>query len=144
MKKLLIIFLLSTVICYNNSKEDIIDIIKCILKSDFIQTAFEKIKEAFKSKNISEIINTGIYIFNEFKKEIFKCSTNGLRKLSNRVRAIEDVTLEYPRAVYVVYTQLGEDAFKWFDQGGMKYLKDQCHLRAGQTAWFCQYLAAPD
>ena len=144
MKKLLIIFLLSTVICYNNSKEDIIDIIKCILKSDFIKTAFEKIKEAFKSKNISEIINAGIYIFNEFKKEIFKCSKSGLRKLSNRVRAIEDVKLEYPKAVYVVYTFLGEDAFDWFDQGGMQYLKDKCHQKAGRIAWFCQYLAAPD
>ena len=144
MKKLLILFLISTIICYNNSIEDITDIIKCILKSDLIKTAFEKIKEAFKSKDISEIINTGIYLFNEFKKEIFQCSKKALRKLSNEINAIEDVTLGYPRAVYVVATQIGEDAFTWFEQGGMKFLKDQCHTYHGSTTWFCQYLASPD
>jgi len=56
----------SSIISYNNSIEDITDIIKCILKSDLIKTAFEKIKESFKSKDISETINTGIYLFNEF------------------------------------------------------------------------------
>ena len=144
MKTLLILFLISTIICYNNSIEDITDIIKCILKSDLIKTAFEKIKEAFKSKDISEIINTGIYLFNEFKKEISKCSKKDLRKLSNEINAIEDVTLGYPRAVYVVATQIGEDAFTWFEQGGMQFLKEQCHKYHGRITWFCQYLASPD
>ena len=138
------LFLLSSIICYNNPIEDITDRIKCILKSDLIKIAFEKIKEVFKSKDISEIINTGIYLFNEFKKEISQCSKKSLRKLSNEIKAIEDVSLGYPNAVYVVSTIIGDDAFKWFEEGGIEYLRSQCHKYHGWNAWFCQYLQKSD
>ena len=79
-----------------------------------------------------------LYLFNEFKYEINHCSNKGLRKLSNQ--AYEDVQLRYPRAVYVLYTQIGEDAFKWYDQGGIPYLKEECHRQKGRLIWYCQYL----
>ena len=140
MKKFLIFIIISSIFCqsYQNPIEDITNIVKCLLKSDLFKTGFEKIKVAIESKDISNIINTGIYLFNEFKYEINHCSNKGLRKLSNQ--AYEDVQLRYPRAVQVLYTQIGEDAFKWYDQGGIPYLKEECHRQKGRLIWYCQYL----
>ena len=47
----------------------------------------------------------------------------------------------YPKYVYVLYTQIGENAFIWYDHGGLKYLKEQCHQYYGQTTWYCLYLS---
>ena len=53
----------------------------------------------------------------------------------------ENIKLGYPKYVYVLYTQIGDKAFEWFDQGGITNLKELCHREKGQKAWFCLYLA---
>ena len=64
-----------------------------------------------------------------------------MRKLSNEDDEYDDVKLGYPKYVYVLYTQIGEDAFKWYDEGGLAHLKEMCHRKYGQTTWFCVYLS---
>ena len=142
MRKILILLLFSTIISINsNSIKEIEKIIKCLSKSYLLKSAFEKILRAINSKDISNIIKTGITLFNEFKDEINQCKKHELEELSNKHREeFEDIRLGYPRAVYVLYTQIGENAFKWFDDGGISNLKEQCHLNYGQRAWFCEYL----
>ena len=143
MKQIIIILLLSSIICQNlNIKQEIKDTIKCLSKSIIFEIGLEKIKEAFNSENLSNIINIVISLFNQLKDDIVQCAKKNLQQLSNEVNDENDnIKLGYPKYVYVLYSQIGKDAFDWFDQGGITYLKEMCHRRHGQQAWFCVYLA---
>ena len=145
MKKVFILFLLfSAIICKSrNSGLEITDIIKCLLNSDLIKKSIEKIISIINSKDISIMIKTFIYLYKEFKNETIKCTNNSLKQSSNeKDENIDDIKLGYPKSVYVLYTQIGEKAFIWYEQGGMTYLKEQCHLEFGQRTWYCVYLSS--
>ena len=141
MKKILILLLLSTIICQNSPIQEIKDIIECISKSNLLEKALKEIKEALNSKDFSNIIKTLMSLLNEFKDEIIQCKEKNFRKLSNEDDEYDNVQLGYPKYVYVLYTQIGQNAFTWFDQGGKDYLKRQCHKYHGQKTWYCVYLA---
>ena len=141
MKKFLIFLLLSTIICEkSNLIQKITDIIKCLLKSGIIENNIGKIVEVIHSKDIEKIINLCKSIFNEFKNETNKCTNIGLRKLSNEGNYDDDIRLGYPKYVFVLYSQIGERAFQWYDEGGIDNLKKQCHYWYGQRTWYCLYL----
>ena len=142
MKKILILLLLSSIICQSsNPIQEIKDIIGCISKSNLLDISLEKIKEALNSKNPSDISKLFISLITKLKDEIIQCKEKKLRKLSNEDDEYDDVKLGYPKYVYVLYTQIGKDAFTWFDKGGITLLKEQCHKYYGQKTWFCVYLA---
>ena len=142
MKKILILLLLSSIICQSsNPIQEIKDIIGCISKSNLLDISLEKIKEALNSKDPSDISKLLISLITKLKDEIIQCKEKKLRKLSNEDDEYDDVKLGYPKYVYVLYTQIGKDAFTWFDQGGITLLKEQCHKYYGQKTWFCVYLA---
>ena len=142
MKKILILLLLSTIICQSsNPIQEIKDIIGCISKSNLLDISLEKIKEALNSKDPSDISKLLISLITKLKDEIIQCKEKKLRKLSNEDGEYDDVKLGYPKYVYVLYTQIGKDAFTWFDKGGITLLKEQCHKYYGQKTWFCVYLA---
>ena len=142
MKKILILLLLSSIICQSsNPIQEIKDIIGCISKSNLLDISLEKIKEALNSKDPSDISKLLISLITKLKDEIIQCKEKKLRKLSNEDDEYDDVKLGYPKYVYVLYTQIGKDAFTWFDKGGITLLKEQCHKYYGQKTWFCVYLA---
>ena len=142
MKKILILLLLSSIICQrSNPIQEIKDIIGCISKSNLLDISLEKIKEALNSKDPSDISKLLISLITKLKDEIIQCKEKQLRKLSNEDDEYDDVKLGYPKYVYVLYTQIGKDAFTWFDKGGITLLKEQCHKYYGQKTWFCVYLA---
>ncbi len=142
MKKILILLLLSSIICQSsNPIQEIKDIIGCISKSNLLDVSLEKIKEALNSKDPSDISKILISLITKLKDEIIQCKEKQLRKLSNEDDEYDDVKLGYPKYVYVLYTQIGKDAFTWFDKGGITLLKEQCHKYYGQKTWFCVYLA---
>ncbi len=142
MKKILILLLLSSIICQSsNPIQEIKDIIECISKSNLLDISLEKIKEALNSKDPSDISKLLISLITKLKDEIIQCKEKKLRKLSNEDDEYDDVKLGYPKYVYVLYTQIGKDAFTWYDKGGITLLKEQCHLHYGQKTWFCVYLA---
>ena len=142
MKKILILLLLSSIICQSsNPIQEIKDIIGCISKSNLFEVSLEKIKEALNSKDPSDISKLLISLITKLKDEIIQCKEKQLRKLSNEDDEYDDVKLGYPKYVYVLYTQIGKDAFTWFDKGGITLLKEQCHKYYGQKTWFCVYLA---
>ena len=142
MKKILILLLLSSIICQSsNPIQEINDIIGCISKSNLLDISLEKIKEALNSKDPSDISKLLISLITKLKDEIIQCKEKQLRKLSNEDDEYDDVKLGYPKYVYVLYTQIGKDAFTWFDKGGITLLKEQCHKYYGQKTWFCVYLA---
>ena len=142
MKKILILLLLSSIICQSsNPIQEIKDIIGCISKSNLLDISLEKIKEALNSKNPSDISKLFISLITKLKDEIIQCKEKQLRKLSNEDDEYDDVKLGYPKYVYVLYTQIGKDAFTWYDKGGLTLLKEQCHKYYGQKTWFCVYLA---
>ena len=140
----ILILILSSIICeHNNSSLEVKDIIKCVLNSDLIGCTFEKIKSIINSKDISIMIKSGISLFNEIKNEIVKCANRNIKELNNENEEdMDDIKLGYPKSVYVLYTQIGENAFIWYEKGGISYLKEQCHLYYGQTTWFCVYLSS--
>ena len=142
MKKILILLLLSSIICQSsNPIQEIKDIIGCISKSNLLDISLEKIKEALNSKDPSDISKLLISLITKLKDEIIQCKEKQLRKLSNEDDEYDDVKLGYPKYVYVLYTQIGKDAFTWYDKGGITLLKEQCHKYYGQKTWFCVYLA---
>ena len=142
MKKILILLLLSSIICQSsNPIQEIKDIIGCISKSNLLDISLEKIKEALNSKDPSDISKLLISLITKLKDEIIQCKEKQLRKLSNEDDEYDDVKLGYPKYVYVLYTQIGKDAFTWYDLGGITLLKEQCHKYYGQKTWFCVYLA---
>ena len=144
MKKLIIFLILSSIICQNfNPIQKITDIIECVSKSNLLETAIEKIKEALNSKDLTNLINVGITLFKQFKDEITQCVKKDLRKLSSEEEEDDrdDIKLGYPKYVYVLYTQIGEKAFQWYDLGGISLLKELCHRYHGQKTWYCVYLA---
>ena len=142
MKKILILLLLSSIICQSsNPIQEIKDIIGWISKSYLLDISLEKIKEALNSKDPSDISKLLISLITKLKDEIIQCKEKKLRKLSNEDDEYDDVKLGYPKYVYVLYTQIGKDAFTWFDKGGITLLKEQCHKYYGQKTWFCVYLA---
>ena len=142
MKKILILLLISSIICQSsNPIQEIKDIIGCISKSNLLDISLEKIKEALNSKDPSDISKLLISLITKLKDEIIQCKEKQLRKLSNEDDEYDDVKLGYPKYVYVLYTQIGKDAFTWYDKGGITFLKEQCHLHYGQKTWFCVYLA---
>ena len=142
MKKILILLLLTSIICQSsNPIQEIKDIIGCISKSNLLDISLEKIKEALNSKDPSDISKLLISLITKLKDEIIQCKEKKLRKLSNEDDEYDDVKLGYPKYVYVLYTQIGKDAFTWFDKGGITLLKEQCHKYYGQKTWFCVYLA---
>ena len=142
MKKILILLLLSSIICQSsNPIQEIKDIIGCISKSNLLDISLEKIKEAINSKDPSDISKLLISLITKLKDEIIQCKEKQLRKLSNEDDEYDDVKLGYPKYVYVLYTQIGKDAFTWYDKGGITLLKEQCHKYYGQKTWFCVYLA---
>ena len=142
MKKILILLLLSSIICQSsNPIQEIKDIIGCISKSNLLDISLEKIKEALNSMDPSDISKLLISLITKLKDEIIQCKEKQLRKLSNEDDEYDDVKLGYPKYVYVLYTQIGKDAFTWFDKGGITLLKEQCHKYYGQKTWFCVYLA---
>ena len=142
MKKILILLLLSSIICQSsNPIQEIKDIIGCISKSNLLDISLEKIKAALNSKDPSDISKLLISLITKLKDEIIQCKEKKLRKLSNEDDEYDDVKLGYPKYVYVLYTQIGKDAFTWFDKGGITLLKEQCHKYYGQKTWFCVYLA---
>ena len=142
MKKFLILCLLLTISCQSsNLIKEIVDIIKCILKSGNFENSIDKLIKAINSKDISKMIDIGISIFNGLNNEVGQCIKKNLRKLSNEGnKDYDDIRLGYPKYVYVLYSQIGERAFEWYEQGGIDYLKQQCHLYYGQTTWYCLYL----
>ena len=136
------LLLLSSIICQSsNPIQEIKDIIGCISKSNLLDISLEKIKEALNSKDPSDISKLLISLITKLKDEIIQCKEKQLRKLSNEDDEYDDVKLGYPKYVYVLYTQIGKDAFTWFDKGGITLLKEQCHKYYGQKTWFCVYLA---
>ena len=142
MKKILILLLLSSIICQSsNPIQEIKHIIGCISKSNLLDISLEKIKEALNSKDPSDISKLLISLITKLKDEIIQCKEKQLRKLSNEDDEYDDVKLGYPKYVYVLYTQIGKDAFTWYDKGGITLLKEQCHKYYGQKTWFCVYLA---
>ena len=139
MKKILLLLLLSSIICENtNIIGEIQHIFKCLSNSNFFIEDLNQIIEALKSKDMKTIIKIGLSLFNKFIEEIRNCNNN-LRKLNEETED-EDIKLGYPKEVYVLYTQIGERAFKWYDDGGLKTLRDNCFTYYGQSEWFCQYL----
>ena len=145
MKKVFILFLIfSSIICeHNKLREEIKDIIKCVLNSGLIKNSIEKIKNIINSKDISIMIKSGISLYKEIKNEIIKCANKDMKELNKENdEDMDDIKLGYPKSVYVLYTQIGENAFIWYEHGGMSYLKEQCHLYYGQTTWFCVYLSS--
>ena len=136
------LLLLSSIICQSsNPIQEIKDIIGCISKSNLLDISLEKIKEALNSKDPSDISKLLISLITKLKDEIIQCKEKQLRKLSNEDDEYDDVKLGYPKYVYVLYTQIGKDAFTWYDKGGITLLKEQCHKYYGQKTWFCVYLA---
>ena len=63
-----------------------------------------------------------------------------MRKLSNEGNYDDDIRLGYPKYVFVLYSQIGERAFQWYEEGGIDNLKKQCHYWYGQRTWYCLYL----
>ena len=140
MKHILILILLSSIFCQNsNIVPEITNIIKCLSKSNIFFSELERIKEALNSKDLLNIINAFKISYNQLKEEIIKCKNNNLRKLTYEDN--KHKRFGYPKYVYVLYTQIGEDAFKWYDEGGLAHLKEMCHRKYGQTTWFCVYLS---
>lgn len=138
MKKILLLLLFSSIICLDSSPlNKILEIIKCLANSNIFNESLKEIIEAFNSNDPNIIIKTGITLFYEFKKEISKCN-NKLRRLNNDDND-EDIKLGYPKEVYVLFTQIGNRAFEWYDSGGLAALRDNCFTYYAQ-AWFCQYL----
>ena len=140
MKYILILFLLSNIICKNsNIIQEITNIIQCLSKSNIFMSELDRIKEAFNSKDIFNIINTIKISFNQLKYQIVECKSEIFGEITNE--DYKNKRLGYPKYVYVLYTQIGENAFIWYDHGGLKYLKEQCHQYYGQTTWYCLYLS---
>ena len=142
MKKFLFLILISFIISKEPTIiEKITDIIKCLSKSNLLKPSIERIIEAINSKDISLIFNTCITIYNQLKDEINNCKKEEAKELfKEKDEEYDDIKLGYPKYVYVLYTQIGELAFIWYDKGGKDYLKEKCHLEFGQRTWFCNYL----
>ena len=142
MKKLLLLLLLSFILCEKKSSfsepSSIIDSFICVLKSDTFFNELTKLIETIKTKDLLKIINTGYLLFKDLKEEFNRCSKT-IDKVDNE-DDYDDINLGYPRAVLTLYTIIGENAFNWYDQGGLKLLKDNCYKYYGQTQWFCTYI----
>ena len=122
----------------------IIDSIICVLKSDIIFKSIGKLKEAIKTKDVLHIINTSISIYKDIVEKYKQCSEK--EDDTKKIKYEEDETelkLGYPRVVYVLYTIIGENAYTWYDQGGLKLLKDNCYLKYGRTQWYCTFIRNP-
>ena len=146
--KFLLLLLFSYIICSplieSPKKIDSIDSIICTLKSDIFFKSISKIIEVIKTKDLLNIINTGNSLFNDLKEEFEKCPKKSEKmeknNLNNDNEDDDDVKLGYPRAVFNLYTIIGERAFTWYDQGGLKLLKDNCYKYYGQNIWFCNFI----
>ena len=149
MKKLFLLFLFTFILCQNTTpnnffSSNIFDSIKCVLKTDFIMNSFFKILAEINTKDFSKILNVLYSIFLDFKDKFIKCSEQ-----SNKVKAVKaidengddmDIKLGYPRAVLLLYTIIGEQAFEWFEKGGYPLLKSNCQYFYGQNEWYCKFI----
>ena len=146
MKKLLIVLLFSFILCQKNKPSNFFqstfDSIKCVLHSNILINSFSKIIEAIKTKDLSQIFNTGYSIFLELKKEYIKCDNAKLKEVKHDDENDEDddIKLGYPRAVLLLYTIIGERAFIWYDEGGYPLLRSNCFYYYGRLEWYCQYI----
>ena len=144
MKKLLLILLLSFIICKKDSSpsffESTIDSIQCLLKSGKLFDSFSKIYESVKTKDIMKIFTVCYSVFMDLKEELNKCSEekNKIQKFDEDEND-DDIILGYPRCVLLLYTFIGEDAFKWYDEGGYKLLSTNCFQRKGRQ-WYCYFI----
>ena len=145
MKKILIILLFSFILCGNSQSTSFfttaLDSIQCLLKSNKLIDSFFKIIEVIKTKDLLQILNTCYTIYLDLKEELNKCNEKPIK--NKKVEEIDediDIKLGYPSAVYLLYTKFGEDAFKWFDKGGYKLLKENCYKSEGQNSWICNYI----
>ena len=145
MKKLLLVFLFAFMLCQKSASNTLFsstfESFKCILKSDVLMNSIYKILKEVNTKNFSNIFNTLYSIFLDLKNEFIKCSEQ-LHKV-NEVEKYDDdmdIKLGYPRAVLVLYTIIGQDAFDWYDEGGYKTLQDNCFTFKGQTQWYCNFI----
>ena len=149
MKKLLLLLLLSFILCEKigsfSKPSSIIDSFICVLKSDTFFNEITKLIETIKTKDLLKIINTGYLLFQDLKEEFNRCSKT-IDKVDNEDNEddYDDINLGYPRVVLTLYTIIGENAFNWYDQGGLKLLKSNCYKYYGQTQWFCTYIRKQD
>ena len=146
MKNLLIIVLLSLAICENSTFPSILTSIfesnKCLFNFNILYDSFSKIFESIKSKDLSKIISTGFKVFQNLKEEYIKCTEKEQKKAEEEE---DDIQLGYPRAIYVLASIIGDEAFDWYDiNGTYKTLREECVKKYGQTAWFCNYFRKVD
>ena len=145
MKKFLLIFLFSLILCQKSATNTLFsstfDSIKCVLKSDVLKNSVTKILKEINTNGFSNILNALYSIFLELKTEFIKCNEQ-LNK-ENEVDENDDdldIKLGYPRAVLILYTIIGQRAFDWYDQGGYKLLRDNCFVQFGRDEWYCRFI----
>ena len=144
MKKLLIILLLSFIICKKDSSpsffESTIDSIQCLLKSGKLFDSFSKIYESVKTKDIMKIFTVCYSVFMDLKKELNKCSEekNKIQKFDEDEND-DDIILGYPRCVLILSTFIGDDAFRWYEEGGYSLLSKNCFQQKGRQ-WYCYFI----
>ena len=142
MKKLLLLLLLLSYIVdspASETKKAIVSII-CTLNSDIFSKSLSKIIETIKTKELVKIINDGISVFHDLKKEFEKCSKKEEKMNAHDDDEDDDVKLGYPRAVLNLYTIIGKNAIDWYDKGGLALLKSNCYKYYGQNKWFCTFI----
>ena len=147
MKKLLIFFLVSIIICQKTSTSidlpSVLDSIKCLLKSNTFYNSFLKVIESFKTKDFLNIFNTLYSVFFDLKNEFIKCREKSTQIQINNFNENDDddnINLGYPRVVLILYTQIGEVAFQWYEEGGLPLLKRNCLRDYGQRIWYCNFI----
>ena len=142
MKRLLIILLLSLVSCQKTDINSIFETFQCILKSKILQPSYDKIVEAFKSKDLFKIISTCYSVFLELKEDIIKCRGEQKKIITNNENENDDdIRLGYPRPVLVLYAIIKDKAvFDWYEKGGLKRMKEECYKLYGQGTWYCEFI----
>ena len=141
MKILLLLLLLLYIVSSPASEtKKTIDSIICTLNSDIFSKSLSKIIETIKTKELVKIINDGISVFHDLKKEFEKCSKKEEKLNARNDDEDDDVKLGYPRVVLNLYTIIGKNATDWYDRGGLKLLKENCYQVYGQKTWFCTFI----
>ena len=148
MKKLLLVLLFSFILCQketpNTFFSSTFNSIKCVLKSDILMNSFSKILTEYNTNGLTNIFTVFYSVFLDLKNEFIKCSEQ-LNKVNETDENEDDmdIKLGYPRAVLVLYTILGQDAFDWYDQGGYELLQSNCFKYKGQKEWYCNFIRKP-
>ena len=131
----LFLLLLTLITCKTETKPKISKIgeLLNIFNSDEFFSLLTNVIDAIKAKDFNKILNS-IYSFYQNIKKLIQ------QKNETKNQNEDEVVLQYPRVVLTLYTIIKEEAFDWYEKGGLELLKKNCFTYYGQTTWFCKLI----